>query len=93
LLAIADRSAAPQEAEALAYGTDEDNLFGVDPQALTFDLGRDPVAFADRRIAIVQDLFQRLDRKDPRQVFRRLDPVRYYPIYGDAFHSRLSRRR
>lgn len=65
LLAIADRSAAPQEAEALAYGTDEDNLFGVDPQALTFDLGRDPVAFADRRIAIVQDLFQRLDRRVP----------------------------
>ena len=65
LLAIAERSAAPQEAEALAYGTDEDNLLGVDPQALTFDLGRDPVAFADRRIAIVQDLFQRLDRRVP----------------------------
>lgn len=65
LLAIAERSAAPQEAEALAYGTDEDNLLGVDPQALTFDLGRDPVAFADRRIAIVQDLFQRLDHRVP----------------------------
>ena len=34
-------------------------------------------------------LFQRLDRKDPRQVFRRLDPDRYYPIYGDASTSRM----
>lgn len=65
LLAIAERSADPKEAEALAYGTDEDNVLGVDPQSLTFDLGRDPVAFADRRIAIVQDLFQRLDRRVP----------------------------
>jgi len=65
LLAIAERSADPKEAEALAYGTDEDNLLGVDPQALTFDLGRDPVAFADRRIAIVQDLFRRLDHRVP----------------------------
>lgn len=65
LLTIAERSADPTSADALAYGTDEDNLFGVDPQALTFDLGRDPIAFADRRIAIVQDLFQRLDRRVP----------------------------
>ncbi len=65
LLAIAERSADPQQAEALAYGTDEDNLLGVDPQSLTFDLGRDPVAFADRRIAIVQDLLQRIDRRVP----------------------------
>lgn len=65
LKAIADRSSDPKEADALAYGTDEDNVLGVDPQALTFDLGRDPVAFADRRIAIVRDLFQRLDRQPP----------------------------
>ncbi len=65
LLTIAERSADPSWADALAYGTDEDNLFGVDPQALTFDLGRDPVAFADRRIAIVHDLFKRLDRRVP----------------------------
>ena len=65
LQAIAERSGDPKEADALAYGTDEDNLLGVDPQALTFDLGRDPVAFADRRIAIVRDLFQRLDRQPP----------------------------
>ncbi len=65
LRAVAERSSKPEEAEALAYGTDEDNLLGLDPQSLPFDLGRDPVAFADRRIAIVQDLFQRIDHRVP----------------------------
>ncbi len=31
----------------------------------------------------VDDLFNRLDRKDPTTVFRRLDPDTYYPVYGD----------
>jgi hypothetical protein len=56
---IARRSADPKLADALAYGTDEDNLLGLDPQSLVFDLGRDPVAFARTRLAIVEDLFQR----------------------------------
>lgn len=55
----AQRSAEPAMAEALAYGTDEDNSGGLDPQALTFDLGRDPVAFARTRLAIVRDLLAR----------------------------------
>ena len=38
---IAARSAEPQ----LAYGTDEDNFLGIDPESLQFDLGND----ADRR--------------------------------------------
>lgn len=59
LKAVAQRSADPAMAEALAYGTDEDNLWGLDPQALTFDLGRDPVAFARTRLAIVRDLLAR----------------------------------
>jgi hypothetical protein len=67
LRAIADRSALPAWRDALAYGTDEDNLLGLDPQALTFDLGRDPVAFAQTRLAIVADLFKR-------QSERRLTP-------------------
>ena len=29
------------------------------------------------------DLFSNIHRKDPRSVFRRLDPDRYYPVYGD----------
>ena len=59
LKALAQRSAEPAMAEALAYGTDEDNSGGLDPQALTFDLGRDPVAFAHTRLAIVRDLLAR----------------------------------
>ncbi len=63
LQAIAQRSADPAQADALAFGTDEDNLIGLDPQALVFDLGRDPVVFARGRLAIVQDLFERQARR------------------------------
>lgn len=65
LRAIAARSAEPAWREALAFGTDEDNLLGLDPQALTFDLGRDPIAFARQRLAIVRDLFARQARRSP----------------------------
>jgi len=30
-----------------------------------------------------QDLFNNLDQKDPRQLLRRLDADRFYPVYGD----------
>ncbi len=56
---IASRSAEP----ALAYGTDEDNFLGIDPDALLFDLGNDPLAFAARRFDIAQDLFQRQETR------------------------------
>lgn len=59
LLRLAERSADPAWADALAYGTDEDDSLGLDPQALTFDLGRDPIAFARTRIAIARDLMAR----------------------------------
>ena len=41
---VAGRSAEP----LLAYGTDEDNFIGVDPETLQFDLGGDVIAFAQR---------------------------------------------
>jgi hypothetical protein len=56
--AIAAIAARSVEAE-LAYGTDEDNLFGFDPEALMFDLGNDPVVFAEKRLRIARDLFAR----------------------------------
>lgn len=56
---IALRSADPTQTDALAFGTDEDSALGLDPQSLVFDLGKDPVAFARTRLAIVQDLFQK----------------------------------
>ncbi len=31
----------------------------------------------------IKDIFKNIHRKDPRSVFRRLDPDRYYPVYGD----------
>ena len=47
----------------LAYGTDEDNFLGIDPDALHFDLGNDVAAFARKRIAIAHDLFRRQETR------------------------------
>ena len=59
LAKIAARSAEP----LLAFGTDEDNFFGVDPETLQFDLGSDVIAFARKRIAIARDLLSRQETR------------------------------
>jgi hypothetical protein len=69
LAKIAARSAEPQ----LAYGTDEDNFLGIDPEAIQFDLGTDPLAFARKRIDIARDLFSR-------QESRRLEASEDYAV-------------
>ena len=56
---IAGRSAEP----GLAYGTDEDNFLGIDPDALIFDLGNDVIAFSSRRFDIAADLFKRQETR------------------------------
>jgi hypothetical protein len=56
---IASRSGEPE----LAYGTDEDNFLGIDPDSLHFDLGSDVAAFAKKRIAIARDLFKRQETR------------------------------
>ncbi len=56
---IAARSAEPQ----LAYGTDEDNFLGIDPESLHFDLGEDVVAFAKKRIDIARDVIARQEAR------------------------------
>jgi len=56
---IAARSNEPQ----LAYGTDEDNFLGIDPESLQFDLGDDVFAYAGKRFAIARDLFQRQEHR------------------------------
>jgi hypothetical protein len=61
LAKIASRSAEP----LLAYGTDEDNFLGVDPESLQFDLGSDVIAFARKRVDIARDL---LARQETRQL-------------------------
>jgi hypothetical protein len=59
LQAIAARSAEP----LLAFGTDEDSAFGLDPETLQLDLGSDPVAFAAKRLEIARDLFKRQETR------------------------------
>jgi hypothetical protein len=59
---IAARSAEPQ----LAYGTDEDNFLGIDPESLQNDLGNDVIGFARKRIAIAQDLLKRQESRQLR---------------------------
>jgi len=56
---IAARSGEPE----LAFGTDEDNFLGIDPDALQFDLGNDSLAFARKRLAIARDLFKRQETR------------------------------
>ena len=68
-LARADETAALAKIAArsgereLAYGTDEDNFLGIDPDTLHFDLGSDVAAFARKRIAIARDLFKRQETR------------------------------
>ena len=66
---IAARSSEPE----LAFGTDEDNFLGIDPDALQFDLGSDPLVYAKKRLAIARDLFKR-------QETRALSPDRDYAV-------------
>lgn len=72
LQTIAQRSSDPKWADALAFGTDEDNALGLDPQSVTFDLGNDPIAFARTRVAIVRDL---IERQSHRQLTAKDDPT------------------
>jgi len=52
---IAARSSEP----LLAYATDEDNNFGIDPEANQFDLSNDPLQFARRRLLLARELWDR----------------------------------
>lgn len=59
LQAIAARNTDP----LLAFGTDEDSAFGVDPETLQLDLGNDPISFASKRLEIARDLFRRQETR------------------------------
>ncbi len=60
---IAARSAEP----LLAYGTDEDNSLGIDPETLQGDLGSDVLAFARKRVAIARELLERQETRTLKQ--------------------------
>ncbi|MEL6287891.1 MAG: TonB-dependent receptor [Pseudomonadota bacterium] len=40
-------------------------------------------AAADTQEDDIENIFRGLDSKDPRQLLRRIDPDKYYPVYGD----------
>jgi hypothetical protein len=61
LLRIAGRSSEP----LLAYATDEDaSFFALDPQINQLDLGTDPLAYAQKRFALVHELWQRTESRE-----------------------------
>jgi hypothetical protein len=77
------RIAARSNEPLLAFGTDEDNYFGIDPETIQLDLGNDPLAFATKRLAIAKDLFQR-------QETRELPPTRDYAVLRRSLAFALS---
>ncbi|OGP53512.1 MAG: hypothetical protein A2Y65_10845 [Deltaproteobacteria bacterium RBG_13_52_11] len=40
-------------------------------------------AYLDTEEGKIQDIIKRLGEKDPKRIFRNLDPDKYYPVYGD----------
>jgi hypothetical protein len=72
LMRIAGRSDDPM----LVYGTDEDNMFGLDPDVNTYDLGSDTLGFAKKRIQLSVELVNRLQNRtfkpgEPYHILRR----------------------
>jgi hypothetical protein len=59
LKAIAARSSEPQ----LAFSTDQDANFGIDPDSNTGDLGSDPLSFASRRLVLTHELWDRWQKR------------------------------
>src|SRR5215471_17597976 len=68
------RIAARSNEPLLAYATDEDNAFSIDPEANQGDLGNDPLEFARRRIILVQEMWDRWQA-------RKLKPDDNYAVY------------
>jgi uncharacterized repeat protein (TIGR01451 family) len=73
--------------QRLSQRADEDDVF-VDGRAAFYVRGRLDARYritatADTGEAPLGDLFSNLDEKDVRSLLRRLDPDRYYPVYGD----------
>ncbi|MET0346269.1 MAG: zinc-dependent metalloprotease, partial [Casimicrobiaceae bacterium] len=71
------RIAARGSEAALAYATDEDASIAIDPEASQADLGGDPLEFARRRFALVQEMWERWQNKPLKQgenyiVYRRV---------------------
>lgn len=61
--AIAARAATDPR---LAFSDDGDNFLALDPLANLFDLGDDPLAFVERRLALSKELWARVQERGPR---------------------------
>ncbi|CAN7579351.1 zinc-dependent metalloprotease [Pseudoduganella sp. LjRoot289] len=80
LARIADRSNEPQ----LAFGTDQEAYGGVsDPDVNIFDLGDDPLAYFQKRLAISRELWDRVQT-------RRLKPGESYESLRRSFEYGFS---
>ena len=77
------RIAARSHEPLLAYGTDEDSWYGIDPETIPLDLGDDPLAFATTRLEIARDLFRR-------QETRELSPTRDYAVLRRSLNYALA---
>ncbi|MCL1893723.1 MAG: zinc-dependent metalloprotease [Holophagaceae bacterium] len=85
LARIAGRSDDP----LLIYGTDEDNMFGLDPEVNTYDLGSNPLAFAKKRIQLSAELVQKLQKRtfkagEPYHILRRQTSRAINQVYTPA---------
>jgi hypothetical protein len=49
----------------LAFSDDADNRLGLDPMANVFDLGDDPLAWVERRLAMSRELMDRVQARGP----------------------------
>ena len=68
------RIAARNSEPLLAYATDEDAAFAIDPEASQADLGGDPLEFARRRFLLVKEMWDRWQ-------VRELKPGENYLVY------------
>ncbi len=60
LKAIAEKS---RTDPGLAFADDGDSFTGLDPRVNLFDLGEDPLAYAQRRVALSKELWQRVQAR------------------------------
>jgi hypothetical protein len=56
--------AARSDETTLAYATDEDASYGVDPEVNQGDLGSDPLEFARRRLLLARELWDRWQQRE-----------------------------
>jgi hypothetical protein len=83
LKTVAARSQQPEWRAALAYGTDEDVAFGIDPSSVPFDLGADAIAYAQGRVDIARALVGKLES-------RALKPTEDYSVLRRSLGYALS---